>query len=268
MPDPHWENLKEIFHAALALAPPERAAYLEQASNGDLALRQAVESLLKSHEETDNFVDAPAYQAAAQMLVDDAEFKAGQTVAHYRIVSLLGEGGMGKVYLAEDTKLHRKVSLKFLSTNFTQDRERLRRFEQEARAISALNHPNTLTIHEISETDGRRFIATEFIEGQTLRERLRSNLDIDEALDIAVQVASALAAAHRVNIVHRDIKPENIMIRKDDGLMKVLDFGLAKVTQPTRVNANSDIATQVMANTSPGVVMGTAAYMSPEQARG
>src|SRR6266487_1114509 len=174
MPDPHWENLKEIFHAALALAPPERAAYLEQASNGDLALRQAVESLLKSHEETDNFVDAPAYQAAAQMLVDDAEFKAGQTVAHYRIVSLLGEGGMGKVYLAEDTKLRRRVSLKFLSTNFTQDHERLRRFEQEARAISALNHPNTLTIH--------------------------------------------------------DIKPENIMIRHDDGLVKVLDFGLAKMS--------------------------------------
>jgi len=271
MPDPHWENLKEIFHAALALAPPERAAYLEQASNGDLALRQAVESLLKSHEETDNFVDAPAYQAAAQMLVDDAEFKAGQTVAHYRIVSLLGEGGMGKVYLAEDTKLRRRVSLKFLSTNFTQDHERLRRFEQEARAISALNHPNTLTIHEINETNGRRFIATEYVEGQTLRERLSSGFEIREALDIAIQVTSALVAAHRVNIVHRDIKPENIMIRHDDGLVKVLDFGLAKMSVARAAEIGTidkEAETKIRASTAPGVVMGTVAYMSPEQARG
>ena len=268
MPDSHWENLQQIFHAAIALAPHERADYLNEACSGDLSLRQAVESLLKSHEETDNFVDTPAYQAAAEMLLDDADLKSGQTISHYRILSLLGEGGMGTVYLAEDTKLHRNVSLKFLSANFMQDQERLRRFEQEARAISALNHPNTLTIHEISETDGQRFIATEFIAGQTLRERLRSGVDIDEALDIAVQVASALAAAHRVNIVHRDIKPENIIIRKDDGLVKVLDFGLAKVTQPIRTGTNSELATEVIANTSPGVVMGTAAYMSPEQAHG
>src|SRR5437870_4622853 len=240
MPDPHWENLKEIFHAAVALAPAERYTYLDHACEGNPSLRRAVESLLKSHEETDNFVDAPAYQAAAQMLADGDEFKAGQTVAHYRIVSLLGEGGMGTVYLAEDTKLRRRVSLKFLSTSFTRDHERLRRFEQEARAISALNHPNTLTIHEINETNGRRFIATEFIEGETLRERLRSNLEIDEALDIAMQVASALAAAHLVNIVHRDIKPENIKIRGDDGLVKVLDFGLAKVSVPGVVSMDKE----------------------------
>jgi serine/threonine protein kinase len=271
MRDPHWENLQQIFHAAIALAPHERADYLNQACSGDLSLRQAVESLLKSHEETDNFVDMPAYQAAAEMLLDDEDLKSGQTISHYRILSLLGEGGMGTVYLAEDTKLHRNVSLKFLSANFTQDQERLRRFEQEGRAISALNHPNTLTIHEISETDGRRFIATEFIEGQTLRERLRSGLDIDEALDIAVQVASALAAAHRVNIVHRDIKPENVMIRKDDGLVKVLDFGLAKVSEPPAVAGglvDREAETRMRANTAPGVVMGTVAYMSPEQARG
>ena len=271
MPDQYWEKLKEIFHRAIALPPDERAAYLEQVSDGDLALRQAVESLLKSHEETNNFVDAPAYQAAAEMLVDGAEFKAGQTVAHYLIISLLGEGGMGRVYLAEDTKLHRRVSLKFLSSNFTRDHERLRRFEQEARAISALNHPNTLTIHEINETDGRRFIATEYIEGQTLRERLPSGFDIDEALDIAIQVTSALVAAHRVNIVHRDIKPENIMIRRDDGLVKVLDFGLAKVSV-SRTGEMETIdregKTKTRSNTAPGVVMGTVAYMSPEQARG
>jgi len=269
MPDPHWENLKEIFHAAVALAPNERAAYLDQACNGDLSLRRAVESLIKSHEETGNFVDTPAYQAAAEMLVDGLALRSGQTVAHYRIVSLLGEGGMGKVYLAEDTKLHRRVSLKFLSTNFTQDHGRLRRFEQEARAASALNHPNILTIHEISEAEGHRFIATEFIEGQTLRQRLRTGLDLEQALEIAIQAASALVAAHRVNIVHRDIKPENIMIRREDGLVKVLDFGLAKMSQTSSVaggaSVDKDAPTQF--KTSPGVVMGTAAYMSPEQAR-
>ena len=270
MPDPHWENLKEIFHEALALAPAERHTYLDHACDGNASLRQAVESLLKSHEETGNFVDAPAYQAAAEMLTG-GEFKSGQTVAHYKIVSLIGEGGMGRVYLAEDAKLHRKVSLKFLSTNFTQDHERLRRFEQEARAVSALNHPNILTIYEIGEADGRRFIATEFIEGQTLRERMLSGVDIDEALDLAIQAASALVAAHRVNIVHRDIKPENIMIRREDGLVKVLDFGLAKLSVPRAVASGSidrEAETRIRVQTQPGVVMGTVAYMSPEQGRG
>src|SRR6266540_2930928 len=269
MADSHWENLKEIFNAAVALPRNERAAYLDQACNGDPDLHRAVESLLKSHEES-NFVDVPAYKAAGAMLVDGVELNSGQTVGHYRIVSLLGEGGMGRVYLAEDTKLHRRVSLKFLSTNFTKDDQRLRRFEQEARAVSALNHPNILTIHEIGEADGHRFIATEFIEGQTLRERLRSGFDIDDALDIAIQIASALVAAHRVNIVHRDIKPENIMIRKDDELVKVLDFGLAQISQRRQRDASVDskIATVLIANTGPGVVIGTVAYMSPEQARG
>jgi eukaryotic-like serine/threonine-protein kinase len=271
MSDPHWENLKEIFHAAVALAPHERAAYLDRACDGNLSLQEAVESLIKSHEETSNFVDMPAYQAAAKMLVAGLEFKSGQTLAHYKLLSPLGEGGMGKVYLAEDTKLHRKVALKFLTRSFTKDQERLHRFEQEARAASALNHPNILTIHEIGEVEGHRFISTEFIEGQTLRERLRSSLELDDALDIAIQVASALVAAHRDNIVHRDIKPENIMIRRYDGLVKVLDFGLAKMSVPRGV-ANGSIdreaETLIRANTAPGVVMGTVAYMSPEQARG
>ena len=268
MPDSRWEHLQQIFHAAIALSSHQRSAYLTNACNGDLSLRAEVESLLKSHEKSDNFVDAPAYQAAAEMLIDGVELKAGSTVAHYKILSLLGEGGMGRVYLAEDTKLHRKVSLKFLSTNFAEDHEHMRRFEQEARAISALNHPNILTIHEINESDCHRFIVTELIDGQTLRERLRTHLDIDEALDIAIQVASALVAAHRVNIVHRDIKPENIMIRKDDGLVKVLDFGLAKTTKRQRGDVDSAMDTALIANTLPGVVMGTVAYMSPEQARG
>ena len=177
---------------------------------------------------------------------------------------------MGEVYLAEDMKLHRKVSLKFLSTSVTQDRERLLRFEQEARAASALNHPNIITIHEIGEDNSHHFIATEYIEGQTLRDRLRAPLDLDEALDIAIQTASALVAAHRVNIIHRDIKPENIMIRAEDGLVKVLDFGLAKMSEAAALAAGSidKEADTRLRDTAPGVVMGTVAYMSPEQARG
>jgi eukaryotic-like serine/threonine-protein kinase len=145
MPDEHWENLKEIFKAAVALNPVERAAYLASVCGHDLSLLRSVESLIKSHEEPDAFVDAPAYQAAAEMLLDSQDFEPGQMVAHYQILSLLGEGGMGKVYLAEDTKLHRKVSLKFLTQSLTQDPERLHRFEQEARSVSKLNHPNILT---------------------------------------------------------------------------------------------------------------------------
>jgi eukaryotic-like serine/threonine-protein kinase len=270
MDKPHWENLKAIFEAAIALAPAERAAYLDRVCDGNGLLRQTVDSLIRSHEESGNFVDKPAFQAAAEMFLDRINFTSGQQVAHYKVISKIGEGGMGQVYLAEDTKLNRRVSLKFLSSSLTGDRERLRRFEQEARAASALNHPNILTIHEISEADGHRFIATEFIEGKTLRERLHSGVDIDDAIDIAIQVASALVAAHRVNIVHRDIKPENIMIRTEDGLVKVLDFGLAKIAtrKPSDASADSKVATAMMANTAPGVVIGTVAYMSPEQARG
>src|ERR1051326_1495148 len=270
MSDPHWENLKDLFHAALAVPVHERAAYLEQACNGDTELRGAVESLLKSNEESDHFLDAPAYQAAAEMLVANDEFKPNQIVAHYRIISLLREGGMGKVYLAEDTKLHRRVALKFLASNFTQDQDRLERFAREARAASALNHPNILTIQEIGESDGRRFIATEFIEGKTLHERLSTGLNTEEALDIAIQIASALVAAHRVGIIHRDIKPENVMIRRDDGLVKVLDFGLAKMTRSSSIERAKSVDKHALGQfkTGPGVVIGTVAYMSPEQARG
>ena len=270
MPDSNWENLKDLFHAALALPPAERPAYIDHACNGDAVLGEALESLLEAHAETNNFVDTPAYQAAAQMLVGEADFTTNQTVAHYRIVSLLGEGGMGRVYLAEDTKLHRRVALKFLSRSFTEDQDRLRRFEQEARAASALNHPNILTIHEISEFEGHRFIATEFIEGETLRERLHTELSIDNAVEISIQIASALVAAHRVGVVHRDIKPENIMIRREDGLVKVLDFGLAKMSRTSSIERAKSTETHVPAHlkTGPGVVIGTVAYMSPEQARG
>ena len=189
-------------------------------------------------------------------------------IGHYEIIELLGAGGMGEVYLARDKTLVRQVALKLLPDYFTRDEARVRRFQQEARAASGLNHPNILTIYEISEVDGQHFIATEFIDGQTLRERMaHQRMKLSEALEIATQVAGALAAANEAGIVHRDVKPDNIMIRRD-GYAKVLDFGLAKLTENPAATVDTEAATRVRVKTEPGMVMGTAQYMSPEQARG
>lgn len=193
-----------------------------------------------------------------------------EKISHYRIVEKLGAGGMGEVYLAEDLKLGRKVALKILSDEYTTNRDRLNRFEQEACAASALNHPNILTIHEVGTDGGRHFIATEYIDGKTLRRKMgHSALEVHEILDISVQVASALEEAHGAGIVHRDIKPDNIMIRRN-GYVKVLDFGLAKLTEDStdRTPSDGEASTRVLVQTDAGVVMGTSHYMSPEQARG
>jgi eukaryotic-like serine/threonine-protein kinase len=193
---------------------------------------------------------------------------AGAKFGYYEIIRQLGAGGMGEVFLAEDSRLRRKIALKVLPENIARDKDRLRRFEQEAFAASALNHPNILTIYEFGAENGIHFLATEFVEGETLRERQRREpLTLREVLDVAAQVASALNAAHSAGIVHRDIKPENVMIR-DDGLVKVLDFGLAKLTEKKTEPLDSEGETRAQVKTSPGMVMGTAAYMSPEQARG
>ena len=190
-------------------------------------------------------------------------------ISHYRILDRLGAGGMGEVYLAEDMKLGRKVAIKILSEEYTTNKDRLQRFEQEASAASNLNHPNILTIHEVGTDNGRHYIATEYIDGLTLRRKaLASPMEIPEILDIAVQVASALEEAHAAGIVHRDIKPDNIMIRRN-GYAKVLDFGLAKLTETVdRSPSDAEAATRVYVQTDAGVVMGTSHYMSPEQARG
>jgi eukaryotic-like serine/threonine-protein kinase len=196
-----------------------------------------------------------------------------RTISHYRILDKLGSGGMGEVYLAEDTRLGRKLALKILPAEFTRDPDRLARFEQEARAASALNHPNIITIYEIGELEGAHYIATEYIEGRTLRQLTPpGGMPLREALEIASQIAGALQAAHEAGITHRDIKPENVMIRPD-GYVKVLDFGLAKLTEksdpridPAKVD--KEAATMLRPNTDPGTVMGTVTYMSPEQARG
>ena len=255
-----WQQVKVLFRSALEHKIEERAAFLERACAGDGGLQREVESLLASFEESDSIIETPMAEATAQLLIsDESESLVGQQLGHYETIALLGEGGMGTVYLAKDTRLGRKVALKLLPSYFTRDANRLRRFEQEARAASSLNHPNILTIYEIGETDGTHFIATEFIEGETLRERMTgAPMQMGDVLHVAEQVASALAAAHEAGIIHRDIKPENIMVRRD-ALVKVLDFGLAKLAkqQPTDPEATGKVG-----------VMGTVPYMSPEQALG
>jgi len=268
-----WQQAREIFKSALEREASERAAFLDKACSGDESLRLEVESLLGSLEEGGSFLETPAYRIAADQAMvagtQGATMVAGQTINHYKITSPLGAGGMGEVYLAEDTRLERRVALKFLPALLTQDKRHLRRFEQEARAVAALSHPNVCTIHEVLETgEGRNCIVMEYVEGLTLREQIaKRTMKVGEALDAAVQVTSALSAAHAAGIVHRDIKPENIMLRHD-GYVKVLDFGLAKLTEKSEPFDSEGKTRALELKTSPGMVMGTVAYMSPEQARG
>ena len=263
-----WQQVKEIFNSALSYRPEERGLFLSQACSGDDNLRKEVESLIASHEQSGGFIDEPAFIAAASWLSDEKlELRAGETIGSYQIISFISRGGMGEVYLAEDKRLGRKVALKLLPASFTKNDDRLRRFEQEARAASALNHPNIITIYEIRQAENSHIIATEFVEGETLRHRLsRSALTFSEALDISIQVADALSAAHKAGIIHRDIKPENIMLRPD-GYVKVLDFGLAKLNEGASPAVSAEAPT-IQVRTGSGIVIGTAGYMSPEQARG
>src|SRR2546422_4124384 len=259
-----WQRIKTLLESALERAPRERAAFLKEACAADSSLQSQVESLIASHEQAGGFIESPAFELMAESLQDQKKSLAGQSFGPYQIFRLLGSGGMGEVYLAEDTRLGRKVALKVLPAQFTREAERIRRFQQEARAASALNHPNIITIYEIGEIDSLHFIATEFIEGETLRRHLAGKqMKITEALQVATKVASALCAAHEAGIVHRDIKPENIILRTDR-IVKVVDFGLVKLTEQKSDAAESP----TLVKTTPGMVMGTAQYMSPEQARG
>ncbi len=291
-----WKQVEELFNAALELEPAARAPFLSEACAGDEELRREVESLLAYEEKTADFIQKPALEVAAGALAADARETdqpktVSQQIGAYRIIEPLGRGGMGAVYLALDSRLGRRVAIKLLPAEYTADADRVRRFEQEARAASALNHPNIITIHEIGQAStqegGTRYIVQEFVEGETLRRRLDGGrMKMTEALDVAIQIAAALSAAHEAGIIHRDIKPENVMLRHD-GYVKVLDFGLAKLTEksggareresgvqsedtkssPTLPLFRS-LAPPFHVSTSPGVVMGTASYMSPEQARG
>jgi eukaryotic-like serine/threonine-protein kinase len=258
-----WVQIKRIFHEALERDPADRAAFLLQVCGTDTSVREQVEALIASHAQASDFIETPASDLAAALLVEERSgLTAGQALGPFTIKAALAKGGMGQVYLAEDTRLGRAVVLKLLPTQFTSDPDRVRRFEQEARAASALNHPNIVTIHEIGQADSLHFIATEFVSGKTVREHLKTkSMTVGEVLDVAVQIAAALVAAHEAGIVHRDIKPENIMLRRDS-VVKVLDFGLAKL-MPQKVET-----VETTVQTNPGVVMGTVAYMSPEQGRG
>ncbi|HEX6732289.1 MAG TPA: protein kinase [Pyrinomonadaceae bacterium] len=265
-----WQQAKAVFSEALEHPRLEREQFVEDACAGDSTLRAEVESLLKSYEEAQSFMETPAIESAAEEFAGERrQFEVGQRVKHYEIIKLIGEGGMGEVYLARDSILGRRIALKMLPEYVRGDADRLRRFKQEARAASTLSHPNVCVIHEVGETDeGHPFITMEYIDGITLRQRMNDGqLKLSEALDIAVQIGDALRAAHEAGIVHRDIKPENVMIRRD-GYVKVLDFGLAKLAEHRRHETTSASMSTLMFNSSPGTVMGTAAYMSPEQARG
>lgn len=265
------QRLEELFHDAVGLDPQKRADFMARVREGNPELAAAVESLIAAHEEPEGLLDSPAYEAAAELIADaPPALVAGQVVGHYQVIAPLGKGGMGEVYLASDTQLDRQVALKLLPAGLTGNKDRLSRFIQEAKTASSLNHPNIITIHDIGQAESAHFIATEFIDGHTIKHRMtHTRMELPDVLDVAIQAAGALEAAHAAGIIHRDIKPENIMLRPD-GYVKVLDFGLAKLTETPRPSNPTDsaIATKVKAYTEPGTVMGTVSYMSPEQARG
>jgi serine/threonine protein kinase len=262
------QRIKALLQSALELDATERASFLDRACVGDLLLRQEVESLIAAEEQATGPVSSPQPKVTSDSRGEDLTAVIGQSIAHYKVLSFLGRGGMGEVYLAQDARLGRKVALKLLPISLSDDEDRLRRFEREARSASALNHPNVCVIYEIGETDnGRPFIAMEHIDGANLRRRFgKGPLKLTEAIEIALQTASALAAAHQAGVVHRDIKPENIMLRPD-GYVKVLDFGLAKLTERYAMQSDSEAPTFHVFSTHSGQLIGTTNYLSPEQAR-
>jgi eukaryotic-like serine/threonine-protein kinase len=260
-----WQEIEQVYHAALEREPSQRAAFLEEACRGDEALRQEVESLLAQQSEAEEFIETPA----AQMLAEaQGQSLLGQQIGSYKVLSLLGCGGMGQVYRARDAKLGREVALKVLPREFSSDQDRVRRFEQEARAASALNHPNIITVHEIGQAGSVHYMLMELVDGKTLREVLGSGpLPTKRILQLCTQVADGLAKAHAAGITHRDLKPENLMITKD-GVVKILDFGLAKQTRLVRGGEEGTEIATVADVTEPGMLLGTVGYMSPEQAQG
>ena len=261
-----WEQVEKLCQSALELEESQRKAFLEEACSGDDELRREVESLLRFDRHGEQFIEQPAIDVAAKMIAQEKpESLVGQQIGSYQILSLLGAGGMGVVYQARDTRLKRSVAIKVLPADRVSDPERKRRFAQEARAASALNHPNIITIHDIGTEARTDFVVMEHVAGKTLDHHiLRKGMPVNEALKLAIQIADALAKAHSAGIVHRDLKPSNVMVT-DEGLVKVLDFGLAKLTEVERTDEGTGT---LQSQTEEGMIIGTLSYMSPEQAEG
>ncbi len=264
-----WKKVKGLFDVVADMEPDVRDRFLERSCKADPTLRTDVEKLLASSENSDGFLEQPAAnQVASAILEPKGMLNVGDRFAHYKILRQIGIGGMGEVYLAEDEKLDRPVAIKILNERFGKNDSHLQRFIREAKAASSLNHPNILVIHEISVDEDANFIVSEFVDGKTLRDMLGgSGLTVKLVLDIVIQIAGALSAAHGAGIVHRDIKPENIVVRPD-GYVKVLDFGLAKLLKPKSLFTEDGEDTAIQNHTAQGVIMGTVNYMSPEQAKG
>lgn len=260
-----WNRIEDLYTAALQLDAGDREALLEQQCPDDEGLKREVLSLLASADRQDSFMEEPDVTLALEILRSDSMGLVGETIGRYRIADVLGHGGMGDVYLAHDPSLNRKVALKLLPTTITDNHLRVLRFQQEARAASAISHPNVAHIYEIGEANGRHYITMEYVKGVTLRELLNTSaLDEAKAIEIAKQVCHALAAAHKAGVIHRDIKPENIVVT-GDGYVKVLDFGLAKLIEGVRDDSESHSTSSL--HTQPELLMGTWQYMSPEQIR-
>lgn len=269
MANENWQKVREVFDAALRQIPEERQQFVGEVCGDDKLLLAEVESLLSSLDSAESFMETPAVAKVAEAIGGNGrKLEKGQTLGRYEIIEQIGMGGMGEVYLAQDKKLDRHVAIKILNEKVSQDKSNLNRFIQEAKSASALNHPNILTIYEFGEAENTYFIVSEFIEGKTLREILRSStLGLSDILDISIQITNALSVAHKAHLIHRDIKPENVMIRPD-GYVKILDFGLAKLIQPKQAIIGLEIEAAKQNETAKGMIMGTVSYMSPQQAKG